>query len=323
LEIDPDILEALAREREQDVQELLEKFGAFDATAMGQDARLALRKVQLEFERQKAELERSRIEASRKGRQVQRLKAVARGYAEKNLNLERQVKTQQSEVLFSRLDSSSDREQLLFLHHQAGLYAQTAQNFLTKAIKELRRGDADKVLELMAKALNSTNKAVKVSNFATKANFRTKTGELSADVVQYVREYLLNVANDGSAQGLQLSFTGDLATPFPMRFKPIDIAVVIDNIAFNSEKAGATKLNVHVERVTDNELRLEFVDNGPGLSPEVQPPEKIFERGVTTTKGSGLGLYHVRETLKELRNSTIHIKEGEEAGFGLVIRLFK
>jgi signal transduction histidine kinase len=141
--------------------------------------------------------------------------------------------------------------------------------------------------------------------------------------VQYVREYLLIVANDGSAQGLQLSFTGDLATPFPMRFKPIDIAVVIDNIAFNSEKAGATKLNVHVERVTDNELRLEFVDNGPGLSPEVQPPEKIFERGVTTTKGSGLGLYHVRETLKELRNSTIHIKEGEEAGFGLVIRLFK
>jgi signal transduction histidine kinase len=108
-----------------------------------------------------------------------------------------------------------------------------------------------------------------------------------------------------------------------MRFKPIDIAVVIDNIAFNSEKFNATRLNVDVARVSDNELRLEFVDDGDGLSSEVQPPEKIFERGVTTTKGSGLGLYHVRETLKELRGSTIHIKEGEDAGFGLVIRLFK
>lgn len=323
LEIDPDILETLSREREQDVQELLEKFGAFDATAMGHDARLALGKVQLEFERQKEELERSRKDASRKGRQVQRLKTVARGYAEKNLNLERQVKTQQSEVLFSRLDSTTDKEQLLLLHHQAGLYSQTAQNFLVKAIKELRKGDSDKVLELMAKALNSTTKAVKVSNFATKANFRTKSGDLTADIVQYVREYLMNVAKDGSAQNLQLSFTGDVKVTFPMRFKPIDIAVVIDNIAFNSEKAGATQLNVDVTRVTDNELRLEFLDNGPGLSPEVQPPEKVFERGVTTTKGSGLGLYHVRETLKEMRGSTIHLKEGEEAGFGLVIRLFK
>lgn len=323
LEIDSDILEALSREREQDVQELLEKFGAFDATAMGQDARLALGKVQLEFERQKEELEKSRLDASRRGRQVQRLKTVARGYAEKNVNLERQIKTQQSEVMFSRLDSTTDREQLLLLHHQAGLYSQTAQNYLSKALKEIRRGDADKVAELMSKALNSTTKAVKVSNFATKANFRTKTGDLTADIVQYVREYLLNVAKDGSAQNLRLSFSGDITTSFPMRFKPIDIAVVIDNIAFNSEKFGATRLNVDVARVSDNELRLEFVDDGEGLSPEVQPPEKIFERGVTTTKGSGLGLYHVRQTLEELRKSTIHIKEGEGAGFGLVIRLFK
>lgn len=323
LEIDSDILEALSREREQDVQELLVKFGAFDATAMGQDARLALGKVQLEFERQKEALEKSRLDASRKGRQVQRLKTVARGYAEKSVNLERQVKTQQSEVMFSRLDSTTDREQLLLLHHQAGLYSQTAQNYLTKALKEIRRGDVDKVAELMAKALSSTTKAVKVSNFATKANFRTKTGDLTADIVQYVREYLLNVAKDGSAQNLRLSFSGDTAATFPMRFKPIDIAIVIDNIAFNSEKFGATRLNVDFARVSDNELRLEFVDDGEGLSPEVQPPEKIFERGVTTTNGSGLGLYHVRETLKELRKSTIHIKDGESTGFGLVIRLFK
>lgn len=323
LEIDSEILEALSREREQDVQELLEKFGAFDATAMGQDARLALGKVQLEFARQKEALEKSRLDASRKGRQIQRLKTVARGYAEKNVNLERQIKTQQSEVMFSRLDSTTDREQLLLLHHQAGLYSQTAQNYLSKALKEIRRGDADKVAELMSKALNSTTKAVKVSNFATKANFRTKTGDLTADIVQYVREYLLNVAKDGSAQNLRLSFSGDITTIFSMRFKPIDIAVVIDNIAFNSEKFGATRLNVDVARVSDNELRLEFVDDGEGLSPEVQPPEKIFERGVTTTKGSGLGLYHVRQTLAELRKSTIHIKEGVGAGFGLVIRLFK
>lgn len=322
LEIDPEILDALSREREQDVKGILDRFGAFDASAVGHDIQLALGRVQREFERQRDELGRSRKDASRKARQVQRLKTVARGIAEKNFNLERQVKTQQSEALFSRLNSSTDREQLLLLHHQAGLYAQTAQNFLEKALKQLKLGDAAKAGEWVAKAFNSTNKAVKVSNFATKANFLLKTGLLTADIVQYVREYLLNVAKDGSAQNLKLAITGDTDQPFTMRFKAIDLAIVIDNIAFNSERAGAKHLNIEMTRVSDNELRIEFIDDGPGLSEEVQPPEMIFERGVTTTKGSGLGLYHVRETLKELGGS-IQLKEGEDAGFGLVVRLFK
>jgi signal transduction histidine kinase/anti-sigma regulatory factor (Ser/Thr protein kinase) len=323
LEIDPEILDALSREREQDVKTILDRFGAFDQGAVGHGVQLALGRVQREFERQKEVLEQTRKDASRKDRQVTRLKSVARGIAEKNVKLERQVKTQQSEVLFSRLTSSTDREQLLLLHHQAGLYAQTAQNFLDKALKQLRQGDTAKAEEWVAKALNSTNKAVKVSNFATKANFRMRTGVLTEDIVSFVREYVLNVAKDGSAQNLKLSITGDIDSPFVMRFKPVDLAVVVDNIAYNSDRAGAARLNINMDRPAENELRLEFVDDGPdGLSPEVQPPEMVFERGVTTTKGSGLGLYHVRETIKELGGS-IELKEMEGAGFGVVIRLFK
>lgn len=322
LDIDPDILDALSKEREQDVKGILDRFGTFDAKAVGQDVQLALGRVQQEFVRQKGELDRSRKDASRKARQVQRLKSVARGIAEKNVDLERRVKSQQSEVLFSRLTSTTDREQLLLLHHQAGLYAQTAQNFLVKALKQLRLGEAEKASEWVAKALNSTNKAVKVSSFATKANFRLKTHVMTADIVRYIHEYLANVAKDGSAQNLKLSITGDTDHPFEMRFKPIDLAVVIDNIAFNSERAGAKHLNIDITKAGDNELRVEFLDDGPGLSAEVQPPDMVFERGVTTTKGSGLGLYHVRETVKEL-GGAIQLKEGEDAGFGLVIRLFK
>lgn len=211
----------------------------------------------------------------------------------------------------------------MLLHHQSGIYSQTAKNFLEKALSQLRQGEAGKATEFVEKALNSVNKVVTVTNFATKANFRLKTGTLTADIAQFIQEYLSNVAKDASAQNLKLSIRRMSTTPFVMRFKPIELAIVFDNLASNSTRAGARKLDIVITQPSENELRVEVTDDGPvGLSPEVQPPERIFERGVTTTNGSGLGLYHVRETIKQLGGS-IQLKDEGGAGFGLVIRLFK
>lgn len=320
LEIDPDILDALAQERAQDVQAILDKFGSFD-TSVGHDVRLALGRVQKEFERQRAELSKAQKEASRKDRQVQRLKSVARGISEKNVSLERQIKTQQTEILFSRVASGSDQDQLMLLHHQSGIYAMTARNFLEKGLAQLRQGDVGKAQEALERALNSTRKVITVSKFATKANFRLKTETITADIVTFIKEYLMNVAKDTSAQNLALSVTADSDEPFQMRFKPIDVAIVFDNVASNSTRAKAKKLSVHMARPAANELLITISDNGPGVSPEIQPPQKVFDRGVTTTvNGSGLGLYHVRETIKQM-GGDIQLAEGP--GFTLVIRLFK
>lgn len=322
LEIDPDILDALSRERAEDVQGILERFGAFDKTAIGHDVRLALGRVQREFERQRDELAKTRKDSSRKGRQVERLKTVARGIAEKNVELERRVETQQTELMFSRVSSGTDQEQLMLLHHQSGIYAHTTKNFLEKALAQLRQGNQEKATEMIEKALNSANKVVTVSNFATKANFRLKTGTLTADIAQFIQEYLLNVAKDSSAQNLKLEIVRDSDEPFVIRFKPIDLAIVFDNLASNSTRANAKRLRVAISRPEENELRVDVVDDGPGLSGEVEPRDAIFERGVTTTNGSGLGLYHVRETIKQL-GGTIQLEEGEGRGFALAIRLFK
>lgn len=323
LEIDPEILDALSQEREDDVKNILQRFEAFDQTVVGHDVRLALGRVQREFERQKEELSKARRDVSRKGSQVERLKTVARGIASKNVQLERQVKTQETELMFSRISSGTDHEQLMLLHHQSGIYAESAKNFLERGLSQLRKGSAIQATELFEKGLSSINKVVTVTNFATKANFRLKTGTLTTDIAQFIQEYLLNVVKDGSAQGLKLSVTRTDAKAFVMRFKPIELAIVFDNLASNSTRALAKKLNVEISHPAENELRIEVTDDGrAGLSPDVQPPERIFERGVTTTNGSGLGLYHVRETIKQLGGS-IQIKEKGEAGFGLVIRLFK
>lgn len=43
-----------------------------------------------------------------------------------------------------------------------------------------------------------------------------------------------------------------------------------------------------------------FCDNGNGLSPELPDAESMFDLGVTTTTGSGLGLFHCRRIVSDL-----------------------
>ena len=56
-------------------------------------------------------------------------------------------------------------------------------------------------------------------------------------------------------------------------------------------------------------------DDGPGLATTISKPEKIFQKGFTTSdEGSGRGLYHVAETLKKM-NLDMVISEEPAAGW--------
>ena len=42
------------------------------------------------------------------------------------------------------------------------------------------------------------------------------------------------------------------------------------------------------------------MDDGVGWPQSLDPVERAFEKGVTTTDGSGLGLYHVKQVVEGL-----------------------
>lgn len=269
LDISTDVLNSLSRERAGAVTALLDKFGSFD-NVLGHDLKLALTKLKDEFSKQQDSLLKVKREISRKESQVQRLKNVARGLDKERVNLNHQLKTQESEIHFSRLSASTDQEQLLLLHHQSGLYAQTAKNYIDHLIVQLRKGiDIEKVVITAEKALLSTKKIIAVSNFATKANFRLQSELITADIASFIREYLENVARDSSAQNLRLTVTQDFAEPFVMRFKPIDVAIIFDNLASNSTRATARKWDIVLSRPSENELIIRAQDDGPGLRKDV------------------------------------------------------
>lgn len=321
LDVDTKLVETLGKERDEEVRTILGKFRDFGA-AIDQSTSKALSKVAAQFERQAKQLDESRRTVSRKERQLERAIGAARQAVTTAKDLQTKVKTQESELLFARLASGTDKETLMLLHHQNTIYANTAKNYLDRAIAATNAGDKKKAIEAIEKAMFSTRRILAVTSFATKANFRMKTDTLTEDVATFVQEYVGNVARDIAATNLAVTVKNDSGGPFKMRFKPIDLAIVFDNLASNSTRAKARKFEVLLSRAGENELIIRVRDDGPGLSKQINPPEAVFQAGVTTTSGSGLGLFHVKQTIEQL-GGQVSLDAGNTGGFGVAIRLFK
>jgi signal transduction histidine kinase len=54
-----------------------------------------------------------------------------------------------------------------------------------------------------------------------------------------------------------------------------------------------------MDKVGDNLLQISFIDDGRGIDESIVE-DTAFDLGVTTTLGSGLGLYHSKEIMKSL-----------------------
>ncbi|EPB7320873.1 sensor histidine kinase [Yersinia enterocolitica] len=323
LDISPEVLDSLSLEKEENVAAILKKFDAFEGNVIGHDVKLALNKIHDEFEKQKVALTKANKAVSLKERHVTKLIEVARNLSSDNKQLEKKIKTQESEVLFSRLSSGSDYEQLLLLHHQSKLKAHTVKGFLDQAINKLKAtDDNEKVFELLEKALLNTKKIITVNNFATKANFKMKTDILNTDIASFIQQYIENVASENAAQNLKTHVYRDFSEPFIVKFKPIEIAIIFDNLASNSTRAKAKNFNVGLSLLSENQLEILVSDDGTGVNSSINPISAIFERGVTTTNGSGLGLYHVKQTISQL-NGNIELIDTNKKGFSLAMRIFK
>lgn len=67
-------------------------------------------------------------------------------------------------------------------------------------------------------------------------------------------------------------------------------------------------------------MKMIFTDGGDGIPLIFENPTKIFEKGVSTTDGSGLGLYHVRQIIQAMGGEiTAHRLETQGTRFEITI----
>ena len=81
-------------------------------------------------------------------------------------------------------------------------------------------------------------------------------------------------------------------------FRPIELNILIDNLISNSKKAQATKFNISIDRNDKDEYQISFADNGIGIPAEAL--NNVFDFGYTTTSGSGIGLFHIKQIVEKM-----------------------
>lgn len=264
--------------------------------------------------RRVADLERGAKEAAQRRAVVAEM-AAAKAQAE--LKEEKQIS------LFLRSISTLDTDTILNMHHQITIYAVDMELQLGNFIAGMEGRDAIPRGEVLSalEQISFLNKKIKaISKFATKANFRLQSEAIESDLAQFVVDYVERVACDFSPPGLTIEVTNE-HPGLTRSFKPIDISIVIDNFISNARKARASLIHFKITQPKGqrNILRMDILDNGRGIPAGIEN-ERLFEKGFTTTDGSGLGLYHVRQALGEMGGS-VRVGQSADKGAAFIVEV--
>lgn len=228
----------------------------------------------------------------------------------------------QAQMLLNANEREDD--ELTLMHHQVIIYATEVQALVRRSLKRLTgcAPQIEAVIDDLEQISWQNSRILAVTRIATQANFRLNADKITVDIVQYLSEYATKIATlYGDVQ--KATFEGNGYSQI-MTFAPIDIAIVIDNLFSNSSKAGARHIFFSVRKAGVGVLEIVVTDDGRGISSDKIDPSKIFERGYSgSSRGSGLGLYHVKHVLEQVGGSIALDSErnGKEAQF--IIRLPK
>jgi signal transduction histidine kinase len=215
-----------------------------------------------------------------------------------------------------------DTSTILNLHHQVTIYAvdiaQQIENLLfdTAEQKTVPRETLLKAIEQMA-FLN--RKILAITRFAAQANFKLDSEKIDADLPRFIAEYIQNIARISGSARMRVESTNE-HPGMRLRFNPIDISIVVDNLVSNARRAKASRINFQLSQLDKSGLAILVTDNGSGLARGASP-DRLFEMGYTTTRGSGLGLYHVRQVLGQMGGSIELVERSKGGGAAFMIKL--
>ena len=98
-----------------------------------------------------------------------------------------------------------------------------------------------------------------------------------------------------------------------VKAEPTELVQIFSNLLSNAHDAGASLVKIKT-RIHDSQLKLEFIDNGPGVPDELK--ERIFDPFFTTKavgSGTGLGLSIAQGLAKGL-GGQLHLTKSDTAG---------
>lgn len=218
---------------------------------------------------------------------------------------------------------SQDIDLVTNLHHQVRVLSDNITTQITLFTRKINKAEQithEMVKEFIDVVSLENNKIESISKFGTRAIFENFTDLSKSDINGFVSSYVSKISNHFASSKLKVLFKSGIKETFITSFRPLDISIIVDNMISNAKKAEAKNLIIGIESISDKEIELIFKDDGNGLNPMIQNKESIFEKGFSTTKSTGLGLYHISNIVKENKWKIEYKKLSKGTQFTIIIK---
>jgi signal transduction histidine kinase len=144
----------------------------------------------------------------------------------------------------------------------------------------------------------NAERALAISLLITRSNFKRQDAAQQADVAKFIEQYFSIYAETYDKLNLHFQIINK-SSERERWVRLLDLSVVLDDLISNAEKANARHIRVEMTNPQKDSLRVTFSDDGNGVPPVLmKDKEKMFELGVSTTEGSGIGLHSIRTALR-------------------------
>lgn len=256
---------------------------------------------------------------------VERVDTSLRAAAASTDEFKKSATTERKRRLFLEAQSKPDSIKNKELVHHMRLLSDKIDFELNEAMRTIQKHSASNLIhsEITSRiqsALFNNEKLSKLAGVVALADFDMMSDSITEDVFSYVEQYVSGLIESGSTSGIKISFSNAADIQFPLSFSPIEVTMLVDNVIENASRAGAKNMSISVAEV-GRYVDLAFENDGNKLSTEF-PSGDLFLPGITTTRGSGIGLAQVSRIANSL-DAIATISNLERSGVSLKIRWAK
>lgn len=285
-----------------------------------EDAKQKIEDLQKQKEdaERKAEEANIRAEKAEEDRQKAQYEANVSKVKQEKAEKKLEKKLEQLKIVTSL--SSQDLESVINLHHQTNVIATNIQDLLTHFVrknKDKKSITYEEINSLIEKISFENSKIITLSRFGIKKIYDDFSSKNKFNIIDYLRNYIDKISCGFTSQAILLiSFKTNIIA-YETEFAPIDISILVDNMVSNARKAKASELLISA--VIENEkLIIRFTSNKE-FDSDVQELDELFEKGFSTTRSTGVGLYHIKSIVEENGWKIEAIREKGKAVFELTI----
>lgn len=206
---------------------------------------------------------------------------------------------------FLKKSSNQDIEDLLVSMHSILVNTSTIRNNIISMLQcdGLSRDIKDFALNIYEANQKNDN----IAKFATLYNFSDKNNEINGELTTFIDKYLAEYSSLKTKNKIKINNKLNLELSVNKEFIPLEIMMMLENIISNANKAKATQLTVE-NKLVGQKILFIFRDDGRGItnSRYLENINLIFDKGETSTTGSGLGLFQLKKTVTKL-NGTVEV----------------